>query len=128
MSSLISSQDDPQKEHEDKNKIIEEYEEIIRSMKTEFEAELTKMSNYQKKKAQQSLQEKEKLEEEIQELKSQILQLQCPPTKREYGGESSRLELETTNRLHVIENIQTIPVQKKQNQGKDIRKLLTKIR
>jgi len=128
LSSLISSQDDPQKEHEDKNKIIEEYEEIIRSMKTEFEAELTKMSNYQKKKAQQSLQEKEKLEEEIQELKSQILQLQCPPTKREYGGESSRLELETTNRLHVIENIQTIPVQKKQNQGKDIRKLLTKIR
>jgi len=127
LSVLISTNDENKKGNEDKNKLIEEYEEIIQSMKSEFEGEIKKMTNYNQKKTQQSREEKEKLEEEIQDLKNQILQLQCPPTKREYGCESSRLELETTNRMHLAENIPSIRIQNKPKQGKEINSLLTKI-
>jgi len=102
-------------------------------MRGEFEAELNKMSGYYQKKSQQSLEEKEKLLQEINGLKEQVQELQtalCPPTRREFGGDSSRLELETTNKILSAGHIPAIPIpmHKKPQHSKSIHNLLDKIK
>jgi len=142
LSSLVSTEDSqkvtPSKEKEketgeERARLIKGYEDIIQSMRGEFEAELNKMSAYYQKKTQQSSEEKEKLVQEINGLKEQVQELQnalCPPTRREFGGDSSRLELETTNKILTAGPLQAIPVpmHKKPQHSKSINHLLDKIK
>jgi len=139
LSSLVSTEDSqkvtPSKEKEtseERARLIKGYEDIIQSMRGEFEAELNKMSAYYQKKSQQSSDEKEKLLQEIAGLKEQVQELQnaiCPPTRREFGGDSSRLELETTNRILTTGQLPAISVSmhKKPQHSKSINHLLDKI-
>lgn len=55
---------------------IEEYEELIRGIKNEFENEITKLNKYYQNKLSNYIEEKEKLERQVEEHLDEICRLQ----------------------------------------------------